>query len=104
MPNIRSAEKRLRQNKKRRFRNKNFTSQVKTSVKKFEAAMAANDVEAAKREFREVARTLDSVAQKGIIPRNMASRKKSRLHKRLTALAGAASTQSQQPQAEANPK
>ena len=103
MPNSRSAKKRLRQNKKRRLHNKSFTSQARTQVKKFEAAVAAKDVDAAKREFKEVVRELDKVAGKGIIHKNMASRKKSRLHRalvRLTALAGNAPDKSGESQAE----
>ncbi|NOZ23744.1 MAG: 30S ribosomal protein S20 [Planctomycetes bacterium] len=87
MPNSKSAEKRLRQGEKRRERNKSYTSQIHSQVKKFEAAVAAQDAEAAKKEFLKAATILDIVAGKGMIHRNTASRKKSRMHAQLLHLA-----------------
>lgn len=86
MPNTRSAMKQLRQRDRRQFRNRRFASQVKSQIKKTETVMASADVEAAKKEFLKMARTLDKVAGKKIIHKNRAARKKSRLHKRLAAL------------------
>lgn len=86
MPNIKSAKKRLRQSKGRRLRNKNSKTLAKTCVKKFEAAVASNNAETAKQAFEELTRKLDKVAGKGIIHKNLAARKKSRLHKRLQKL------------------
>ena len=82
---ISSAQKRHRQSEERRMRNKSVKSSVRTSIKKFivltqkkEASSdgAVNDTESA---FREMVKKLDTAARKGIIKKNTASRKKSRM-------------------------
>ena len=52
MPNIKSAEKRLRQNRKIRIRNKSAKSALRTRIRKFEEAVAAGDRAGATAEFR----------------------------------------------------
>ncbi|MEW6357893.1 MAG: 30S ribosomal protein S20 [Planctomycetota bacterium] len=99
MPNTASAKKQLRQRARRHERNKNYKSQVHSQVKKFDAAVAARDAEAAKQEFHNAVKVLDKVADKGIIHKKTASRKKSRMQARLTALAAQAPAQSQSPPA-----
>jgi len=89
VPNSNSAKKRLRQNAKCRDQNKGYKSKVATQVKKFETALAAGDAEAAKAEFLKAAKVLDTVAGRGIIHKNLASRKKSRMQSRLHNLAAA---------------
>ena len=74
-----SAEKRERQEAKRRLRNHAAKSTVRTSIKKFDAAVAAGDKAAAATALAESNKLLDSVAGKGIIHKNTAARKKSRL-------------------------
>ncbi len=74
-----SAEKRERQEAKRRLRNRMAKSTMRTAIKKFDSAVAAGDKEAAGKAFAESSKLLDSVAGKGIIHRNTAARKKSRL-------------------------
>ncbi len=74
-----SVEKRDRQNAKRRLRNRAAKSTCRTAVKKFNAALAAGDKAAAKEALDLSVKLLDSAAGKGVIHRNTASRKKSRL-------------------------
>ncbi len=74
-----SAEKRERQEAKRRIRNHAAKSKVRTAIKKFDAAVAAGDKAAAATALAESNKLLDSVAGKGIIHKNTAARKKSRL-------------------------
>ena len=82
-----SVEKRDRQNAKRRLRNRAANSTFRTAVKKFEAQIAAGDKAKAEVAMAEAAKLLDSVAGKGIIHKNTASRKKSRMAKALAKLA-----------------
>ncbi len=81
-----SAKKRVRQNVKRRTINRARKSQVKTQVKRLEAAMSQGDVEVANAQFRAVVKKLDRVASTSTMHKNTAARKKSRLAKRLNAL------------------
>ncbi|MBO8437080.1 MAG: 30S ribosomal protein S20 [Spirochaetes bacterium] len=74
-----SAEKRERQEARRRLRNRMAKSTMRTAIKKFDAAVAAGDKEAAVKALAESNKLLDTVAGKGIIHRNTAARKKSRL-------------------------
>ncbi len=74
-----SAEKRERQEAKRRLRNRMAKSTMRTAIKKFDAAVAAGDKDAAAKAMAESSKLLDTVAGKGIIHRNTAARKKSRL-------------------------
>ena len=74
-----SAEKRDRQNAARRLRNRSAKSTMRTAVKKFDAAVAASDKAAAAEAMAESFKLLDSIAGKGIIHKNTAARKKSRI-------------------------
>lgn len=85
MPNSNNAAKRHRQNLKRRMHNRAIRSRVRTSVKAFEAALRNKDSEDAKKRFDEFVKLIDTAAGKGLYHRNTAARKKSRLHKQLTA-------------------
>jgi small subunit ribosomal protein S20 len=82
--NIKSQIKRNRQNAERRARNKSVRSFLKTKVKRFDEALAAGDEDGARRALRVASRELDKAAGKGIIHRNKAANKKSRLARRLT--------------------
>ena len=92
-----SAKKRIRQNAKRRVRNRSRKELIKDQVKSFTAAMTGGDLKKAETELSAVTRRLDRVAAKGTIHKNTAARKRSRLARRLnaaraagTATAGAA--------------
>ena len=89
MPNIRSAAKAMRSSAKKHIRNKSIKSALKTATKKVEKLAVPDQVEAAGATMPGVASALDKAAQKGIIHRNTAARKKSRLMKRLNTVARA---------------
>ena len=79
MPNCKSAEKRLRQNKIRQARNKSIKSAVKTQVKKVTSAIESGDIAGAEEQFKVAAKKLDQAGAKNVMHRNAAARKKSRL-------------------------
>jgi small subunit ribosomal protein S20 len=78
-----SAKKRVRQNLKGRIRNRARKEAIKMQVKGFQTALASGDFAKAETELRQVTRHLDKVAAKGTIHKNAASRKRSRLARRL---------------------
>mgnify|MGYP001465173894 FL=1 len=86
MPNIKSAIKRAKQSEKRRMKNASQKSALRTAVKTAEAAIAQTDVEKAKAALLNATRKLDKAVTKGLIHKNAAARKKSRLAKKLNAL------------------
>ncbi|TVP97140.1 MAG: 30S ribosomal protein S20 [Planctomycetaceae bacterium] len=79
MPNTSTAKKRLRQNDKRRARNRARRSSLRTQIRKVRAAIAAGNVEVATTEFRLAAKRLDQAASTKLIHANTAARLKSRL-------------------------
>jgi small subunit ribosomal protein S20 len=83
-----SSKKRIRQNEKRRLRNRRRKAQVKESVRGYEEALAAGKADQAADELKKVYRQLDRVAAKGTMHKKTAARKKSRLAKRLSATSG----------------
>ena len=83
MANIKSQIKRNRQNEERRQRNKTTRSALKTRIKRFTEAAESGDTGAAEEAYREATRALDKAAAKGVLHKNTASNKKSRLAKRL---------------------
>ncbi|MBA9085144.1 small subunit ribosomal protein S20 [Fontibacillus solani] len=86
MPNIKSAIKRVKTNDKRRALNASQKSALRTVVKAADAALANNEVETAKTAFAAATQKLDKAVTKGLIHKNAAARKKSRLAKKLNAL------------------
>ncbi len=82
-----SAKKRIRQNEKHNIVNRARKSQVKTQVKHLEEALEQGDVQAATEQLRLVSIKLDKTAAKSTMHKKTASRKKSRLAKRVNALA-----------------
>jgi len=86
LPNIKSAAKRMRQNEKRRLRNRWFRGRARTFSKKALKAMEVGDVEAARAYVHQAIKALDKAAEKGILHKNNVARRKSRLMKRLHAL------------------
>ena len=84
MANIKSQIKRNRTNEAARLRNKAAKSSLKTAVKKFRTAADAGDQAAATAALADAARQLDKAASKGVIHKNQAARRKSRLVKQLT--------------------
>ena len=86
MPNIKSAKKRVLVTESKTLVNKNNRNEVKTAIKKLNAALDANDVEAAKALVPATFSLIDSAVSKGIMHKNTAANKKSGLAKRLNAL------------------
>jgi small subunit ribosomal protein S20 len=86
LANLRSAIKRIRQNKKRRLRNRVFRGQARTYIRDARASMLEEDLDAARESTLKAISALDKAAQKGVIHKNNASRRKSRLLKQLGTL------------------
>ena len=86
MANIKSAIKRNKQNEKRRMRNRVYRGVARTQVARARVAVAGKDGEAADAAVLNAISALDKAAQKGVIHKNNAARRKSRLMKRLAAL------------------
>ncbi|MDQ0058399.1 30S ribosomal protein S20 [Paenibacillus harenae] len=90
MPNIKSAIKRVKTSEKRRALNASQKSALRSAVKSADQAIAGTDVNAAKAALITATKKLDKAATKGLIHKNAASRKKSRLAKKLNALSAQA--------------
>ena len=87
MANIKSAKKRIVVTETRTARNKAIKSEVKTSIKKVEVAVAANDKAAAEAELKNAISVIESASAKGIYHKNNAARKVSRLSKLVNGVA-----------------
>lgn len=87
MANIKSQIKRNKQNEKRRIRNRIVRGKTRTAIAKAREAIATQSVEEAKQAVLLAISSLDRAASKGVIHKNNAARRKSRLMKRLAALA-----------------
>ena len=79
MANHKSALKRVRQNIKRNLRNRKLRSAFRTAVKAFNTALASKDFESAEKNLPQLHKTIDMAVTKGIIHKNQAARRKSRL-------------------------
>ena len=86
MANIKSQKKRILTNEKRRIRNKEYRTALKTYIKRFNAALAGEDPEVAQIEYLRAARALDKAVSKGILHRNNAANKKSSMARQLNSL------------------
>ncbi|MEI7901485.1 MAG: 30S ribosomal protein S20 [bacterium] len=87
MANITSAVKRAKQSEASRLRNRSVRSTVLTMRKKVLAAITAGNKEEALKLFSEYTSTLDKAAKKGVIAKNNASRKKSRVAQSVSKMA-----------------
>jgi small subunit ribosomal protein S20 len=83
---ISSAEKRHRQSEDRRMRNKTAKSAVRTSVKKFMTLAQKKDVPSSESALKDMVKKIDTASRKGIIKKNAAARKKSRMQRQLNSL------------------
>lgn len=86
MPNIKSAKKRVIVTKSKTLQNKMFKSLVKSTIKKYEAALAAGDKNAAAETYKAAVKIIDKAVANGIIHKNKAARKKSQFTLALNAL------------------
>ncbi len=87
MPNIKSAAKRVLVTRKRTLRNARIKSSLRTTIRRFEEALASANVDNAKLALNKALRALDKAVTKGVIHKNTAARKKSRLTKRFNRFA-----------------
>jgi small subunit ribosomal protein S20 len=85
MANTKSAEKSARQSEKRHARNTAVITAIKSRQKKLRAVISSGDAAAANVEFDGLSSALDKAAKRGIIHRNVANRRKSRLNKAVIA-------------------
>jgi small subunit ribosomal protein S20 len=87
LPNIKSAKKRVIVTETKTMQNKMFKTSLKTSIKKYEAAIEAGDKALAAETYKEAVMKIDRAVAKNIIHKNTAARKKSSFTKKLNALA-----------------
>ncbi|HMK42836.1 MAG TPA: 30S ribosomal protein S20 [Dissulfurispiraceae bacterium] len=80
-----SALKRVRQDEKRSLRNQSKTAEIKTCVKKLEVSLPGKEKETIATALKKAVKTLSSAASKGIIHKNTAARKISRITKKANA-------------------
>ena len=90
MANTKSARKMIRVIERRRQRNRPIRSAVKTYVSKAKALISDGELEAGRPAAAQALQALDKAAQKGVLHRNNAARRKSRLMKRFNAASGEA--------------
>ncbi len=87
MPNIKSAKKRVLVTEKKTMENKAVKTALKTTIKKFLAAVNAGDKALAEKLYPETVSAIDSAVTKGVLHKNNASNKKAKLAKKLNSLA-----------------
>ena len=83
LANIKSAKKRIKVIEAKTLQNKMFKTQLKTEIKKYEAALAAGDKELAQATYKAATKKIDQAASRGIIHKNAAAHKKSQFTKAL---------------------
>ena len=81
MANIKSQIKRIKTNEKARLRNKAVSSSIKTAVRKFRDAVTAGDSAKITAELRSASQALDVAVAKGVLHKNAAANKKSKMAK-----------------------
>jgi small subunit ribosomal protein S20 len=86
VPNLRSSMKDMRRSERRRQRNRPIISATRTYVRRAKTAIEAGDAETAAAAVGDAISALDKAASKGVIHRNNAARRKSRLMARYNAL------------------
>jgi len=83
LANIKSAAKRARQNFQRRDHNRYYRTSARSFIKKARTQIAADELDEAEQTVRSAIKALDKAARKGVIKKNNAARRKSRLMKAL---------------------
>ena len=86
MANIKSQIKRIKTNEKARLRNKSVKSELKTYVRRVREAVEAGDKDAALEHLKAASRKLDKAVSQGVIHKNQAANRKSKLAKRVASL------------------
>ena len=85
MANIASQEKRIHRAERERLENRRYTSSVRTSFRRLEAAVDAKDAAAVEETYRTLCSRIDRAARSGAIHKNTAARKKSQAARALNA-------------------
>jgi len=85
MPNHKPAEKRVRQNERRRLINRSNRARLRTSIKNLRSALKGGDANEVKTLLPQTVSEIDKAVQKGVLHRNAAARQKSRLTVRANA-------------------
>lgn len=83
MPIKKSALSELKKSKKRHQRNMKIVSELKTLIKRFRKLLSLKDLDGAKKIVPTIVGKIDRACSKGVIHKNIASRKKSRLMRKL---------------------
>ena len=89
MAHHKDAIKRIKQNEKRRMRNRHHRSRMRNQIKKLRGAVDAGDAETAQAELRTAVSVIHRLVSKGVIHRNQAARRISRLTKAVKGLSAA---------------
>ena len=92
MPYHNDAKKRVRQNEKRKARNRHYRSRMRTQIRKLRSLVEAGDHAGAVAQLPITVSQIDRVAQKGIIHRKQAARRVSRLTNAVNGLKGEAAS------------
>ncbi|MCI6635245.1 MAG: 30S ribosomal protein S20 [Eubacteriales bacterium] len=87
MPNIKSAKKRVKVIETKTLQNKMFKNQMRTIVKKYNAALASGNKEEATTAYKAAVKKIDQAVAKGILHKNNAAHKKSEFTLALNKLA-----------------
>ena len=87
MPNIKSAKKRVKVTSTKTLQNQMFRSQMRTMIKKYDAALAAGDKEQATAAYKLAVKKIDQAVSRGILHKNNAARKKSQFTVKLNKMA-----------------
>ena len=86
MANIKSAKKRVKVIAIKTLRNKAVKTQLKTEIKKYEAALASGDLAAAQATYKNAVKKIDQAVAYGVLHKNAAAHKKSQFTKKLNAM------------------
>ncbi len=86
MANIKSAIKRAKITEKQNLRNRMATSEMKTTIRRFDEALQAGDAAASEKAYLEAVSTVDHAAAKGMLHKNAAARKKAQMAKKRAAV------------------
>jgi small subunit ribosomal protein S20 len=82
MPNIKSAKKRTKIIAAKTLKNQMFKTSLKTTIKKYEAAVANADKANLEKTYKDAVKKIDKAAARGIVHKNKAARKKSQFAKK----------------------
>ena len=86
MPNIKSSAKRAQIEKVRRARNKSDKTNMRSTLKKFDQAVAIGSRDEAVNTYADAVKTVDRAVSKGLLHKNNAARKKSRMARQMNAM------------------